>query len=360
MKEKATRSLILAAGLLSLLAPLSHAGYELAPEGKESKETAAPLREWFPDDPRGLITLGTQFSQHANGAYLDAITGIWAPQKRDAFVFLNSRYHIEDNGQFISSTGLGVRKMLPGQDVIFGVNAYWDSLHSEHGNDFDQLGLGAEILTKWVDARFNYYLPDGDRTRVDGHTEREFGRSDGLGVLRANSITRKFERREAALEGFNSEVGFLIPGLCKFTEVRIYGGYYHYDNPFGSDYEGFKARLEARLLPGVIADVEYWDDAELMGGHWTAGVRASVPFSIYNLVTGRNPFEGIADSFTPREREFKERMGDMVERSHRIQTTTSGYIQTGESRSESTTITAPSGGGGSGDRRFTGGGFPLE
>jgi len=313
------RPSILLAAIAALLTPALHAGQEIAPSSKEAKEVkdTVEVREWFPDEPRSYTTIGAQFSDHGTGIYGDAITGIWSPQKRDAFLFLNSRYHWEDNHQYISSAGVGFRKLLPDQNIILGVNAYWDSLHGSGGSDFNQLGLGAEVLTQWVDARFNYYLPDNNQPQIKKHTW--VSEDDG------GTRTRVYEQREAALQGFNGEIGFLIPGLCKYTEVRVYGGYYHYDNPFGSDFEGFKARLEARLLPGVIADLEYWDDAALMGGHWTGGVRVSLPFSLYNLATGRNPFEGIEECFTPRQREFKERMSDMVERSHRIQTTTSGY-----------------------------------
>lgn len=315
MKSIVNRSLILATCLVGVFAPALQAGQEIQPAGKEMKE-APRVREWFPDEPRSLVTAGVQFSEHATGVFGDSITGLWSPQERDAFLFLNSRYHWEDNHQYISSIGLGFRKLLPDRNVILGVNAYYDSLHGQGGSDFDQLGLGAEILTEWFDARFNYYLPDNDQPQIRKHTWRSYDdRGDRV---------RVYEQREAALQGFNAEIGFLVPGLSNYVETRVYGGYYHYDNPFGGDFDGFKARVEARLLPGVIADVEYWDDSALMGGHWTGGVRVSVPFSIFNLATGRNPFEGAGEMFTPRKREFNERLSDMVERSHRIQTVTSG------------------------------------
>jgi hypothetical protein len=50
-------------------------------EGKT--EAVAPKRSWFPVDPAGLITIGGQFSSGLTGAYLDSITGLWAPQSRD-------------------------------------------------------------------------------------------------------------------------------------------------------------------------------------------------------------------------------------------------------------------------------------
>ena len=339
------RNLILTAAIAATLTPAVQAGHPVAPAGKDTKATA-PLREWFPDEPAGMITAGTLFSNHLTGVYVDSITGIWSPQERDKFVFLDSRYHYEDNGQMISSTGLGYRMLTPCKNFIVGVNAFWDSIHSEQDNDFDQLGLGAEILSKWVDFRFNYYLPEGDQVLVDDKTNHHKKHTTGPGFVRTKTKLEHFDRLEVALEGFNAEIGVNLP-LCKHTEVRLYGGYYYYDNPFrGGDFSGFKARLEARLLRGVVTNVEYWDDASLMGGHWTASVSASVPFSIYNLVTGRNPFEGAAESFKTGQREFKERMGEMVERSHRIQTYTSGYLPTDSSRSSRTTYSSPGSGPG--------------
>jgi hypothetical protein len=367
MMKTATLSLLLLSDIL--LGAASFAGSEIKPEVKAVADTTH-VRTWFPSDPAGMVTLGGLFSEGATGVYFDSITGLYAPPKRDAFLFLNSRYHWEDQGQFISSSGLGFRAMCPQHEIIVGLNGFWDSLHSAHDNDFSQLGLGAEVLTHWVDARFNYYLPEDDRYEIGRRTTAETQRSVGPEFtsgafiahdLRETTQKRAFRSYEAALEGYNAEIGFLVPGLDRYTEVRLFAGYYHYDNPFGSDFEGFKARLEARVLPGVMAGVEYWDDAVLMGGHWTADVRVSVPFSIYNLVTGRNPFAGIANNFVPRRREFRERLGDMIERSHRIQTTTSGDVPAGVSTSTQTTTqnlrpasSSPAFGG------VGGGGFPVE
>ena len=65
-----------------------------------------------------------------------------------------------------------------------------------------------------------------------------------------------------------------------------------------------------------------------MGGHWTADLRASVPFSLGRIIRGQNPFTGFTDAFRPRQREFCERMSDMVVREHRVQTVVSGKRET--------------------------------
>lgn len=318
----------------SFFAASCFAGQQIAPssggkEAKDVKKTVEPeLHTFFPETPRGTVTVGGLFSEHNSGGYVDSITGLWSPLSRDAFLFYNSRFHLEDNGQSINTSGLGFRKLFRDQQVIIGGNIYYDSIQSSQGNDFDQLGLGVEILTKWVDARFNYYLPENDIYEVDRITKREHDeRVTPTGTF-SSSGKRNYKTYEGALEGFNAEVGFLVPGLDRYLETRVYAGYYHYDNPFGGDFEGFKARVEARLLPGVIADVEYWEDEELNGGNWTAGISVSVPFSLFNLARGRSPFEGIEDAFKPGPREFEDRLGDQVDRSHRIQTITSAPKQT--------------------------------
>ena len=322
---KSTR---LALCLLALSAASAvHAGtmIQAAPDKKEIAPVAAPI-------PLGTLTIGGLFSEHGTGAYIDTITGLWSTPSRDTALLLDSRYHYEDDNEFISSTGLAFRKKLPDRNVILGVNAFYDSIDSEHDHHFNQLGLGAEVLTHYIDFRFNYYLPENGNKAFD-RTDNSFGR---------------FDRFESGLEGLNTELGFLIPGLDKYTEVRVYGGYYHYNNPFGRhDEQGFKGRVEAHLLAGVIAGVEYWNTARLMEGHWTGTVRVTVPFSLFNILKGRSPFEGFADAFKVRPRDFDERIGEEIIRSPRVQTISSGprltHARSSGSGSPSLLANAPAG-----------------
>lgn len=321
----------------SIAALTSLVGLSTAPAGTEIEAAPGKDKIVVPAAdrlPPAMLTLGAKSSSHLTEGFVDSVLPFWAPG--DAVVFLNTRTSLDGNDEMIGSYGLGARYLVPGREIIVGGNAYYDSIHSRNGNDFDELGLGVEILTRWVDARFNYYLPEGKQTLTD---KRSGSESDSeLGPVFSNRVTpnlilfqqQRFTRSsrttkrsyEAALEGWNAEVGFLVPGLDKYMELRFFAGAYSYDNPFGGDFTGFKARAEARILPGLIAGVEYWDDAYLTGGHWTGEFAVSVPFSIFNLAQGRNPFEGTAEMFRPRRREFRERMSDMVVRSHRVMTVT--------------------------------------
>jgi hypothetical protein len=200
------------------------AGKHTVESASNGKETVPPppKRVWFPDEPTGSFTLGTMFSEDRSGLYLNGIVGIWSPQERDAFLFLDAGFHYEDNGHSIWSTGLGFRKLWSGKNVIIGANVFWDAIDSEHENDIDQLGIGLEVLTKRVDLRFNYYLPEDDRFEVGRHSTRRTSSSFGGGGITRTTDRATFRQFESGLEGFNSEVGFLLTD--RGGELRAYAG----------------------------------------------------------------------------------------------------------------------------------------
>ena len=277
--------------------------------------------------PYGTYTLGAKFSENLSSVSLDGVTPFWAPG--DFVLFLSTKTTLDDNSETLSSYGLGLRYLVPGHEVIVGANVFYDGISSQYGNDFDQLGIGAEVLSRWVDARVNFYIPEGDvyETQSFTRTSSNGGRTvvfrNGRAITRRNitsTTKRSFKQYEGALTGMNAEVGFLVPGLDEYVELRLFVGYYNFDGAFSNHYEGLKARLEARVLPGVIVDAEYWDDAYLMGGHWTGGVRVVLPFSIWKICQGRNPFEGTADMFRMRKRDFRERLSESIIRSHQVMT----------------------------------------
>ncbi len=341
MNKPLASAIVLTLGLMSLASPTTtQAGQPLyGPTGREAKEKiVAPV-----ELPLGSITLGGQFAESLNSVYLDSLTPLWRPG--NAVLFYNGRNSYNDDQQYVWSPGFALRYLVPDHDVIIGVNGYYEMIDSQYDNQFGNFGFGAEVLTKWVDARFNYYLPTTDDVFLGSNTRRSRSTSTSSPFVNGGLIqttttrtsqTQHYHTFEAVLEGWNAEIGFLIPGLDRYMETRIFGGYYHYDNPFGASYEGFKARLEAHLLPGLIADVQWYNDRYLNGGHWIAGVRAQLPCDVFNVFRGRNPFEGAGDAFKPRQREFRERMNDMVIRSHRVKTVKSGNIEVSDKTSKST------------------------
>ena len=354
---------------LTLLSTIIAAASSVCFAGSPSKSPAPVLPP--PDDSVfGRATLGGKFSDDLQSGYLDVITGLSVADSH-AF-FLNLRGIMDDADQEIFNAGLGFRVLLEDPGVILGANVYYDNISSAAGNNFNQLGLGAEVLSKWVDARFNYYLPEGDAKKT-GERSVVTGRETSLGdrYREGNRIVRdriatteitNFDLVEVALEGWNAEVGFLVPGIEKFVELRLFAGVYGYDNPAGGDFEGFKARAEARINRYITLDFEYWDDKELVGGNWVAGFRVSHPFDLGALLSGHNPFRsGPAVTDLPSSRSLRTRMDEMVMRSHRVYTTGGSPQNSGTESNEQTTgqqtvgsvntTTAPPPSGGSGEEQ---------
>lgn len=293
----------------------ARAGREVAPAaGIPSPENVSetPQLVWFPESPRGGATFGFISSKHLTGGYIEPMSGLLTNPERNALLFIDSRYYREDDSQFVGSTGLGFRELLHDGRILLGANAFWDAIYSRNGKDYNQLGLGAEVLSEWIDFRINAAFPENNHYLV---AERKAG--DVVGETRSY---------EAALEGVNLEVGFKLPIPAKISEVRLFGGGYLYRNPFGDDFSGFQGRVEARLLRGVTADLEYWSSAALMGGHWIGELRVTFPFtSFFEIARGGNPFAFVSEAFQPLSGDFADRINEPIIRPERIETVVSPF-----------------------------------
>jgi hypothetical protein len=356
------------ASLFASLVITAHAGTSAA--GK----MATPITEI---DPFGQITVGGKFSEDLTSGYADILTGL--VRTENSALFVNLRGTFADNDQDLFSGGLGYRFLLEDKGIILGVNAYYDQIETPAGNSFQQLGLGVEVLSKWIDARANYYIPEGgdqvtgsfSRSASSTRISPQFTTGNLFQRTVSNrTTTRTFNTTEQALEGWNAEVGVLLPWVEQFCEVRVFAGGYSYDNPLGGDTAGFKARAEARVTKGITFDVEYWEDEQLVGGNWVGGVRVSVPFDFSELCGGRNPFAGGGCIFAPvKSPTLRSRMDEMVIRSHRVMTSNSTPQPTGQTTTETSqnitvgqkpvqqqAVAAPTGGSGEGPGGGEGGG----
>jgi hypothetical protein len=200
------------------------------------------------------------------------------------------------------------------------------------------LGLGLEYLSVWVDARVNYYLPEDKDVVVDteeqtallGSTSRttysQWAEANTIYERRLTTTTHSFlheysETHEGTLEGWDAEIGLRCPTPWDALEARVFGGYYAFEPNIALDtIEGWKGRLEVRALPAILLDFEIFENDELYGADYLAGLRLRVPFNIGNAFQGDNPFAGFAEAFSATPRDFKQRLAtDQVMRDAQIQ-----------------------------------------
>ncbi|MEZ0386152.1 MAG: right-handed parallel beta-helix repeat-containing protein [Verrucomicrobium sp.] len=274
-----------------------------------------------------------------------------------------------EGGEVTASLGLGWRHLFNNQPVtaitrhdghqagfmeegvFIGGNLFIDMLDTEADNQFWQLGFGVEAGTRYLEVRANYYLPLSDRQMAEEFRTRETNRSsrtssadsvtplndpfatgnsiqqDALFATRQTTTTttttieRLFQRFEEGMEGWDAEVAVLVPGLDKYMDLKLIGGYYSFDNqPFGpqkggtGNVEGWKAGAELRPVPAVVLSATWYEDERFVGDDWLFGFRMEVPFEMGDLGDGKGFWGRVADSFRPRRRHLAERMAEPVHR----------------------------------------------
>jgi hypothetical protein len=369
VRSLALGSTALLALATAFLPQSAKAAHEIAP---------APQSTW--DPLSGELTLGT-------GGTADRLTGsteqtipLWKGADQNDMIFFDGHWTGDSGHEQAFSTGLAYRHRVGGSDVIVGANMFWD--HGIfHGQSFDQLGAGIEILSHWVDFRMNGYFPEGGDHVFEHHQEShrrvttssttsqstsvsdgpiQFPQNEGNPFFNRtttitnttttrrlrNSRTEFCQNLETAMPGLDLELGFLLPWLDRYMETRVYGGYAYFQGRFMGDISAGTARLECRVVPAVIVDVEFKGDARLLDGrdNWFWGIRGEIPFDLGNLITGQSPFAGIVEAFTPRwsshsEESTRNRMNENIIRAWRPQVDYSDCQPAGIVRSSRTTVT---------------------
>lgn len=167
--------------------------------------------------------------------------------------FLDLKCHCFGNGQeYAANAGLGLRASLPCFDQIFGVNAYYDFRHFRH-IDFNQVGLGLEMLGCTWNFRLNGYLPVGKKRGVTGSCffNKYIG---GFFVLR--------EEFTSSLKGANFEIEAFIKKLCWGDIYLTIGGYYYQRNKCQKNIHGTEYRISFKNCKfGIFSLVTTHDNA---------------------------------------------------------------------------------------------------
>ncbi len=162
---------------------------------------------------------------------------------RGLFPFLDVRMQGMDDLKLGVNAGLGVRYLTPSNWIV-GANAYYDNRQGKHrgfsqvGNPFQQVGVGFEALSSFLDLRFNIYLPVGKKV----WKFRQVTFNDGQGLI---PIYHK--RKQSTMKGVDLEVGGTIGrwNICECLDWSTYlaGGPYFLDQEKGSGRWGGQARL---------------------------------------------------------------------------------------------------------------------
>lgn len=229
---------------------------------------------------------------------------LWQNQTSLLFTDIRGRFDSQDGRE--GNFGLGYRQMLS-SGWNLGVYGYYDLRRTELGNIFNQVTLGAEMLSANWDLRANVYAPFGSRSKDTGlmgggNPFADF--ANGTIQIVTPGLYRRVER---ALTGFDGEIGWRAPvfDVDALTQVRLYGGGFYFDGGgVTRDIAGPRGRIEFSID----------DVAGVSGGRLTLGAevqhddaRGTQGFAIARLRMPLHAEKG-APRLSAQERRMTERV----------------------------------------------------
>lgn len=362
-----------------------------------SKSPVQPIQEPEPFYLPGTFNTGVKTSDVYTEGHISLVVPLWSTLGADGtlgggYLFLEPYTSLGEQGELANSVGLGWRYLFNDQPVsalqsdasaslltegfYVGANVFVDNLRTQFDNDFWQLGIGAEIGSRYLELRGNYYLPfDGSQklaersTSSRSYTSRSRSQRSSsstsyntqsaqattptgapfatgnsiqqdvnltdLAVTSATTTTRTTTYTtttkttiktitslfEEGMEGWDVEAAVLIPGLDKYLDVTLLAGYYSFDNqPFGpqrggsGETEGWKLGVEIRPVPAIVLTGTWYEDEGLTGSDWVVGAGLQIPL-------GRE----WKDAFKSRRRHLAERLAEPVARQNAAIKTSRSY-----------------------------------
>ena len=202
--------------------------------------------------------------------------------------------------------GFVYRDLLYNDKLMLGFNAFFDTRRTILDNRFNQVGLGVEAFSHWFDFRANYYHPLTDAAREPQFDT--FYPGGPTGTL----VTLGFEE---PLQGWDAEVGALLPIISNYLETRVFAGLYSFYPSYLDRIYGNEFKVEIRPNDFITLKAEFHDDnissSTYLGGYLTI----PIPFSdnardIFNLDY----------SLGQGARDLRARMLDKTERDSHIRT----------------------------------------
>lgn len=179
-----------------------------------------------------------------------SLTGIrWLQpwwQNGNSLAFSDLRFLKSDQSTEEFNLGGGYRYINSENSVILGGYGFWDYRLSATNNKFSQITVGGEVLLDKWEVRANIYSPLKDEYIIESLPSTTTNTDSFVG----NTLTRVTTSVpggilvEEALEGYDFEVGYLLPGKEDF-EIRANLGLYQFEAPIAGEAKGVRARIES-------------------------------------------------------------------------------------------------------------------
>lgn len=169
-------------------------------------------------------------------------------------LFADARFFTSNDLDFGGNLGFGYRYLQSDWDRVLGINFYYDNDQTT-GKMFQQVGFGLESYGEILDFRSNFYFPVGD-------TEQNI--SSSLANARFVNNMLMFDRLRKigeSMPGADIEAGVRLYGdFARDHNLRLYGGFYHFQGSTLDDINGYRIRFEGSINDYITAQTEYTND----------------------------------------------------------------------------------------------------
>jgi len=164
-----------------------------------------------------------------------------------------------NDGNLGGSGGFILRHYNDSRNSIFGANVYYD-VDDTRGRQFEQVGVGIEWLSAWLDVRANGYIPTGEDRKVLS-----------TGVVRGseqfvgnNLIYDRYSRQVTAASGADLMLTVPVPGQwAEAVNLEASAGAYWFSHNDArlKDFVGGRLRVDGSLFKRLLhMYVEYSND----------------------------------------------------------------------------------------------------
>ena len=177
------------------------------------------------------IDIRTEGTTNIGGDLLFKIAdfGLKDDQTRDGLAFLHTKYTGSLSNDSTWNAGLGIRHLI-GEDVLAGINGYWDYRTTNYSNAHSRFGVGSELFWNTLSLTNNWYIA-------------------GTGTKDINiGGTEYYER---VVPGWDIELGYRLPSDPRFA---FFARGFRWDYRERNDNTGVQAKVSYQVTPRVRVD----------------------------------------------------------------------------------------------------------
>jgi hypothetical protein len=234
----------------------------------------APAAPSDPDKWVPYTDIGGGFGSGMTAGKADAFVPIW--QNIDSLLFANLGIGTETKTNQFENFGFGYRTKI-NPEWILGGYAGFDSTQLQDNNTFNQVSLGAELMSAEWDLRLNGYLAGSEARQHAGQ----------YGLYINGTTIAILDGQDVGYRGFDGEVGYRVFNTDD-TDVRLFIGGFSFgrgDSAASSMGQNFDFGYHDITGPKARAEVTVYD-LDLLGPQSRLTVGGEVAYDDVRKTTG--------------------------------------------------------------------------